>query len=63
MFLLWHGLVCGAEAPKTVYQIDRLWNLPALVECHRSKEPNCTGTQKHLNWGVISVLKNAQILV
>lgn len=50
MFVLWHGLVCGAEVPEIVYQINQSWNLPALVGCHWSKEPDCTGTQKHLNW-------------
>lgn len=59
MFLLWHGLVSGAEVPKIIYQINQLWNLPALVEWHQSKDPDCTGTQKYLNWGVISVVKNA----
>lgn len=63
MFLLWHGLVCGAEVHKVMYQIKQLWKLPALVGCHQSKEPGCAGTHKHLNWGVVSVVKSAQILV
>lgn len=42
---LWRGLACGAEVHEIVCQINQLWNLPALVGCHRSTEPGCAGTQ------------------